>query len=245
MAPPRFFIPNLDASQAIAALPDEEAGHLARVLRLRPGAEVHVFDGIGHEWRAEVAEVQGRRAAVRLIHPVAAAPERRVPITLVLSVLKGDKMDDVVRDAVMLGVSAIRPVVSTRTEVSPSVLARSGRAERWRRVAVSSSKQCGRACVPPVHDVVRLDAWLRAEAPEPARLMLVEPGAPVAAVPLREIHPPAAAALIVGPEGGWTREELEAAVAAGVRLVSLGPRTLRADAVPLVALAMCEAIWEA
>ncbi len=80
------------------------------------------------------------------------APETRVPATLVMCVLKGDKMDDVVRDAVMLGATAIQPIVSERTEMGSAALARSRRVERWQRVAVSSVKQCGRAVVPPVRE---------------------------------------------------------------------------------------------
>ena len=80
-----------------------------------------------------------------------------MPITLVVSVLKGDKIDDVVRDAVMLGVTSIRPVVSERSEISLAAMAKSSRIARWQRIAVASAKQCGRAVVPAIHDAAPLD----------------------------------------------------------------------------------------
>lgn len=244
MVAPRFFVPDLDPSKPIATLPAEEAAHLGRVLRLRPGAAVHVFDGIGHEWRAEVTDVQADQAAVRLIEPVRAAPELRVPTALVIAMLKGDKMDEVVRDAVMLGVHTIQPIQSSRTQISVETIARSGRVSRWQRVAVSSTKQCGRAVVPRIGEALPFEVWLSREVSSARRLMLVEPSARAEAMPLREIPKPAEVALVVGPEGGWTSDELEMAVSAGVLPVRMGGRTLRADAVPIVALAMCQGLWD-
>lgn len=147
---PRFYVPGLDATAARVSLPDDEAEHLVRVLRLATGAEVEVFDGRGGLWRAEVIESGKRSASIHAIEAIAAAPEVAVPLTLVISILKADKMDDVIRDAVMLGVTGICPVVSDRSEISLSTVAKSQRVARWQRIAVSSTKQCGRAVVPVV-----------------------------------------------------------------------------------------------
>jgi 16S rRNA (uracil1498-N3)-methyltransferase len=153
----------------------------------------------------------------------------------------------VVRDAVMIGATAIQPIVTARTEVSVATLEKGHRRERWQRIAISSAKQCGRAVVPPVAEPVVLEAfiqtllgsWLSGPA-----LMLVEPGASKAALSLGEldVEPPKAASIVVGPEGGWTPEESEAASTV-CRLVTLGGRTLRADAMATVALAALFARW--
>src|SRR6185436_18552711 len=111
---PRFHVPGLTSSASRVELPEDEAEHLVRVLRLGVGDEVDVFDGRGGLWRAEIVHAAKRSAAVRLIAPATPAPELAIPISLVISVLKGDKMDDVVRDAVMLGVTLIRPMISER-----------------------------------------------------------------------------------------------------------------------------------
>ncbi len=239
---PRFYVPDLDATAARVPLPDDEAEHLVRVLRLGTGAEVDVFDGRGGLWRAEVVEAGKRSAAVRPIEPAIPAPEIGLPITLVISVLKADKMDDVVRDAVMLGAAGILPVVSERSEIGLSAVERSQRVARWQRIAVSSAKQCGRAVVPLVSVARSFETYL-AEPSEGVRLICLEPSAGGHVQPVQAIPKPASAHVIVGSEGGWSPVELSAAFAAGALPVSLGGRTLRADAAPLVALTALLTTW--
>ena len=176
--------------------------------------------------------------------PCAPAPEPRIAITLAQAVLKSDKMDEVVRDAVMIGVAAIQPILSSRTETSIDALARGRRRERWQRIAVSSAKQCGRAVVPPIHEPQpfppRSSSELR--CPQPV-LVLVEPalssGMSLGGL---DVAIPDTATLMVGPEGGWSAEEVEAASALG-SLITIGQRTLRADAMGLVALAALFTHW--
>jgi 16S rRNA (uracil1498-N3)-methyltransferase len=239
---PRFYLPSLDAS-GVGALDEEEAGHLTRVLRLGAGAEIDVFDGRGRMFRARVVEAKPRRVVVHAEEPVPAAPEPAVHVTLVTSVLKGDKMDDVVRDAAMMGVAAIQPVFSAHGEVSMEAVARGHRWERWQRIAVSSVKQCGRATVPDVRAPRPLSIWMARGSHEPV-LVLIEPRAGTG-VALSDLVPSSAVLLLVGPEGGWSPDEAAAFEAAGFQAVSLGGRTLRADSVPLVALAALFEAWKA
>jgi len=242
----RFFAPALDPGDETVALPRDEAEHLTRVLRLSTGDSVAVFDGRGHEYLARVAGITGRRdVRVQLISRVEAAAEPAVAITLAQAVLKADKMDDIVRDAVMLGVAVIHPIVTTRTEITVAAVMKGSRMERWRRIALASVKQSGRATLPEVRLPLRFDDFLD----EPAaamRLMLVEPGAPANVEPvgaLRAAPLPSDAAVLVGPEGGWTEEEWTTASDRGVRLVTLGHRTLRADAVPVAAISVLQFLW--
>ena len=244
---PRFHAPAARASGEVVPLPDEEAAHLTRVLRLTRGDPVRVFNGRGGEFDALVEEAGRTGASVRVGTTRQPAPEARVAITLVQAVLKSDKMDDVVRDAVMLGVALVQPVVSGRAEVTRASLARGGRRDRWQRIAVSSAKQCGRATVPPVLEPFEFEDLVEALAamtlPQPA-LMLVEPHAGAEATRLSELDlsPQRAATVIIGPEGGWTNGEVERG-ASVARLVTLGGRTLRADAAPVVALAALLTVW--
>jgi len=237
---PRFHLPCV-GSDGRGELDEEESAHLTRVLRLGPGAEIDVFDGRGGMFRARVAAIGRRAVHVTIEGPVPPAPEPTVQVTLVMSVLKGDKMDDVVRDAVMMGVSVVQPVVAVRTAVSAAALARGRRTERWQRIAVASVKQCGRAVVPPVRPPLELPTWLAGARTEPA-IVLREPSSGPAA-PMHAVARAGAVNLVIGPEGGWTDEECAAFEAAGARAVSLGGRTLRADAAPLVALAALYEAW--
>ena len=204
---------------------------------------MHVFNGRGDEWRAVVDEVGRSRASVRLVASIAPAPEPRQSLFLAIAVLKGDKMDDVVRDAVMLGVSGITGLVTTRTEIAKRSINSAHRVQRWHRIAVSSAKQCGRATVPLVGGPVLFDRFLAPPWPDHRRVMLVEPGASVQATPLTELRPLRLTELVVGPEGGWTPEEITAAEQSSCMLVTLGGITLRADAVPLVAISALRALW--
>jgi 16S rRNA (uracil1498-N3)-methyltransferase len=242
----RFFAPALDPGDETVVLPRDEAEHLTRVLRLGPGDTVAVFDGRGTEFLARVATAVRRDVTVQLLSRLEAARESSVQITLVQAVLKGDRMDDVVRDAVMLGVSAVQPIVTRRSEVTVAQLLRGARVERWNRVALASAKQCRRAVLPEVRTPLTLETWLGEPLPA-TRLMLVEPSAASTVEPLsvlRGAAPPSEAVVLVGPEGGWDPLEVAAAQAAGVRLVSLGSRTLRADAVPIAALSVLEFLWD-
>jgi 16S rRNA (uracil1498-N3)-methyltransferase len=232
----------------VISLPDEEAEHLTRVLRLKRGDPIVVFNGRGGVFDATVQSSRKRGVEVLIGDPCAAAPEPRVAITIVQAVLKGDKMDQVVRDAVMVGVAAIQPIVTTRSEVTPSSLSRGRRRERWERIAVSSAKQSGRAVVPivlPPEPFEAVAAFVdERQLPSPA-LMLVEPGATADAVTLGELdsQPPREASLLIGPEGGWTAEEI-ATASERCRLVTLGGRTIRGDAMALVAVAALFAKWK-
>jgi 16S rRNA (uracil1498-N3)-methyltransferase len=230
----------------LVTLPPEEGVHAMRVLRLRAGDPVRVFDGKGHEGRG-VVETAGPDVRVRLDTVDVPSIEWAVSLTVVHAVLKGDKMDDVVRDLVMMGAARIVPVVTARGEVPLDALETRARAERWRRVAVASAKQCGRAVVPRIDDGVALvpDAkWLDARGVPRPRLLLVEPGATTAARPIACVPRPehGEASVIVGPEGGWSPDEI-AGLTGSATPISLGPRTLRADVAGTVALAALSAVW--
>jgi 16S rRNA (uracil1498-N3)-methyltransferase len=243
----RFYAPTLDPGDETVLLPRGEGEHLTRVLRLGAGDTVTVFDGRGHEFVARVVSALRRDVRVQIVSPLEAVPESAVALTLAQAVLKGDKMDDVIRDAVMLGAFAIQPIVTKRSETTVAALMRGARLERWRRVALASAKQSRRAVLPEI----RMPLTLETALGEPAaalRLMLVEPEAasasPERLSSLQQSAVPDDAVVFVGPEGGWTAEECAAAQAHAVRLFTLGPRTLRADAVAIAAISVLQFIWE-
>jgi 16S rRNA (uracil1498-N3)-methyltransferase len=241
----RFFAPALDPGDESIDLPRDEAEHLTRVLRLGVGDTVAVFDGRGREFLAKVTAAARRDVRVQLVSRIEPAAEPQVPLTLAQAVLKGDKMDEIVRDAVMLGVAAVQPIVTKRSEATIAMLLRSARVDRWKRVALASVKQSRRATLPDVRVPLTLETYLD-EPPAALRLMLVEPSGDAHAgslSTLRERPLPHDASLLVGPEGGWTAEECAAAARANVQLVTLGHRTLRADAVPIAAISVLQFLW--
>lgn len=241
---PRFLSTDLDPERGVATLAGGEAHHLLRVLRLGVGDEVAVFDGRGHEFTAVIDRISGNSVSLRLAEAIETRA-RTVQITLAQAVLKSQSMDDVVRDAVMMGAANVVPLVTAHTVAHKAASAHG--AERWRRVALASAKQCRSARVPAVAEPVPFETWIRSPLERPA-LLLVEPS--IAAVQPRRVRElatdpqPASATLIIGPEGGWSEDELLKAIATGCTPISLGPLTLRAESVALAALAALGVIWE-
>ena len=237
---PRF-LGAIDVASGTARLADDEARHLSQVMRLGVGDDVAVFDGAGREFHARIARVARDGADLQLIAEVQAAPEPAIRLTLAQAALKGEKMDDVVRDATMMGVAAIEPLVTTNVAAH----LKAGRApDRWTRIAIASAKQCRRAVVPAIGPGRTFDDWLAADR-SAVRLLLVEPSASVAGRPLSALgaERPASASLLVGPEGGWSATEIQSAVRAGCIPLTLGRRTLRADSVPIVAIGLLQFVW--
>ena len=243
MSAPRFLADDVDPARGEIALTGDESHHLARVLRLQAGDEVVVFDGRGRESRAVVVRSDPRRATVRVVEALTPVPESPVPIVLVQSVLKGDTMDDVIRDATMAGAAHIVPIVTARSQVRLSALERSRALDRWQRIAIASAKQCRRARLPIIDAPQLFETWVQVKF-DGLRLLLAEPQASDASVrSLRSALDGAAStaiACVVGPEGGWSIEERELAVRAGCMPVSLGTMTLRADAAGLVAVLLVQ-----
>ncbi len=246
---PRSYAPDAARVGDAITLPEDEAAHLRRVLHVRDGDAVRVFDGRGREFDARVSLVgrRGVRARLEAERPPAAEP--RVTVTLAAAVLKGDAMDTVVRDAVMLGVAAILPVLAERSQTTATAIGRGRRSARWQRIAMASAKQCGRATVPQIFPVLEPEAVIdaidggRLSAPA---LVLAEPSALVPSSPITGVSasPPLAATVLTGPEGGWTPTELDQ-LADVAQAVTLGRLTLRAEAAPTVALSALLARWNA
>jgi 16S rRNA (uracil1498-N3)-methyltransferase len=235
--PARFYAPLVSAAGAPVALPEEEAHHLAHVMRLGVGRVVHVFDGRGHEYRAEVVEVSKHGVVVRPGDPVQPAPEGPLRLVLAQAILKGDHMDAVIRDATMMGVTAVRPLQTDHVTVPARAIAGTRLAARWTRSAVGSAKQCGRAVVPDVERPARVADVLRGGV---TTLMLVEPrhASSLDGDVSELVRRGDDLVLMAGPEGGWSDAELALADRSGVSRWSLGPRTLRADSAALVALSV-------
>lgn len=198
--------------------------HLARVLRVRPGAEVAAFDGRGSEASGRVVEVDADAVWLELDAPAAAATEPARSLTLAPALLKGDKLADVVRMGTELGVVAFRPLLARRCDVRELSPARRARLQR---VASEAARQSGRALVPTVHEAVAVAdlAWESAA-------VVADPSAPLA---WRDAPGLGGDRLTVvtGPEGGWTPEEAAALEARGATRVRLGSRVLRAETAPV------------
>jgi 16S rRNA (uracil1498-N3)-methyltransferase len=206
-----------------------ETRHMAAVLRLAPGDLVIAADGQGHDYTVRL-ESLGEAATGTILGVSDNRREPPVAITLIQAITKGDKMESIVRAVTELGVARVLPAISARTVVRLEPSRWRERSRRWQRVAREAAKQCGRAVVPDVETPRALQDWLAAAEPADLRLCFWEGQAPPLGETLAALtSSPASALIVVGPEGGLTRDEVDAATAVGFRTASLGPRILRAE----------------
>lgn len=220
-----------------------EAHHLVRVLRLGPGATVEAIDGRGRLYVVRLGALARDGGWGTIEASFEPRTESPCAITLAPAVLKGERMDWLVQKATELGVARIAPVETARSVARPRPGA-AGRTTRWARIAREAVKQCGRVVVPTVVPPRRLAGLLAEEAPRHAATWLfsVAGGAWHRALP-GAATPPPSVLLLVGPEGGFTPEELAVAERSGARVVSLGPRILRAESAGIVAVALCQYLF--
>lgn len=237
MARRRFFVDSI--RHGVAELRGEEARHLTRVLRVEPGQRFEISDN-QQAYLAEIDEARGERVVFRVVEPIASVPPP-ARVTLCAALIKFDRFEWIVEKATELGVEQILPVNTTRSEHGLFEASRK-RSERWARIARESSQQSRRVHVPEILPAVKFEAALKREANH--RFFLEEAAAPPL---LREIpeERQESVALLLGPEGGWTEPERQAARAAGWTAVSLGPQVLRAETAACAALAVVMAAWGA
>jgi 16S rRNA (uracil1498-N3)-methyltransferase len=210
------------------------------VLRLRSGDALTLFNGDGGEFDAKILRID--RAAVTVLVGPHRAADRESPlhVTLVQGLAGADRMDWVVQKAVELGVAEIRPVAMARSVARLDASRASKREAHWRSIAVSACEQCGRSRIPRVHALSSFEHWIAEPTSAELRVIL----APDAEASLSALlRPEGPIELLVGPEGGLTDEEADAALGAGFRAVRLGPRILRTETAPLAALSALNALW--
>ena len=221
---------------ATATISGAQAEHMARVLRATPGMEADVVAG-GHVFHAEVAAVAADEIRFNLIAEVRADPA--LPVTLVVSVYKFDRMEWAIEKATELGVAAIAPVIARRTEKHLAQAA-AKRVERWRRIVREAAQQSRRTDVPVVDEPTALKLALGMVSAE-KKLLLAETEQENSLRAALESNAPSVA-LAIGPEGGWTAEEMGLFSEQGWHHVTLGPRILRAETAAIAGLAICSAM---
>lgn len=237
---PRFFSPTPLAPGGSVDLSPEASHHAARVLRLKPGDEVCLFDGRGGEWVARIVRMKPIvHVALDRFDPASREPELRV--TLVQALPAAEKMDWIVQKAVELGVAAIQPVAAKRSVVRLAGEKMERRQMHWRNVAIAACEQCGLNRVPVISPLLDLPQYLaRTRADNEIRLLML-PGANERVRDM--VRPTESVTILVGPEGGFEEGEIEIAILAGFSPVAFGPRVLRTETAGLATIAAAMAQW--
>jgi len=241
MSTPRLFVPQSLVAGASLPLPEAAAHHASRVLRLRRDDTVTLFNGEGGEHTARIIAMDRRTVTVEVGQHDPVERETPVAVMLVQAISSGERMDLTIQKAVELGVTAIAPVESERSVVRLQGERATKRVAHWRQVVVSACEQCGRNRIPAVQEIQSLTAWLSSGHGASLCWMLA-PDAEAAA--LRDLpRPDRPIELLVGPEGGLTDAEMEAARKAGFMPVRLGPRILRTETAAPALLAAAQGLW--
>jgi 16S rRNA (uracil1498-N3)-methyltransferase len=249
---PRFYCPIEMSTGQLIELPASIAHHAARVLRLEHGAELILFNGHGGEFRSAIAHI-GRNSAIVVIEEhLATERESQLSVTLAQAMCASEKMDWIVQKAVELGVNRIQPLATKLSVVRLSVERGAKRLEHLRKVVISACEQCGRNVIPEVLPSAPLQEWLAQQIIYRRNLdgdaglnsyFLLSPAAKEGLRYYSRTSRMNAITLLVGPEGGFARDEEESALAAGFFPLRLGPRILRAESAALVAVAAMQALW--
>jgi 16S rRNA (uracil1498-N3)-methyltransferase len=221
-------------------LAEAAAYHVARVLRLRAGAPLILFDGTGADFRSEITAVDGDRVRVRVGERSAGLRESPLAITLVQAVSRSERMDWTLQKATELGVRRIQPVLSARSVVRLDERQSAKKLRHWQAIVAGACEQCGRSVLPEVRPPLELSPYL-ADAPREGQRLVLSPSGPASLAGLASTA--ARVELLIGPEGGLDDSELDAAARAGFMPVRLGPRVLRTETAGIVALAVLQALW--
>jgi 16S rRNA (uracil1498-N3)-methyltransferase len=201
------------------------------------GDAVQLFDGSGIEYLGSIIEVGKKQVRVELTAQMAGLTESPLHIHLGQGLSRGERMDWAIQKATELGVAEITPIVSERCEVRLKDERAEKRLTHWRQVAISACEQCGRSRLPIIHAPTTLEAW-SSELEADLKLVLH----PVA-TPLTEHSPPSRLGFLIGPEGGLSDAEVSHAQSAGFLPARLGPRVLRTETAPVVALSVAQQLW--
>ncbi len=220
----RFYAPMENFDHNKISLDSEQSRHLRNVLRLQPGDEILVFDGVGNEFRCLVQEFSSNKKtcfvkSLEKIEPT--KPESNLDSTLAVSLLKGDKFDLAIQKAVELGVTKFVPIITKRCDVK--LRNEEKKLERWKKIIIEASKQCGRAKLMEITKPFEFEELV--ETAQGSKVLFSERNG----VSFSEINPAEKVTAIIGSEGGWEDSELEFAEKNSCQIVTLGGRILRAE----------------
>lgn len=209
------------------------ANHVVRVLRLREGDVLTLFDGHGGEYGARITGFRKDAVLVNVQEHRALERESALDLTLVQGISRGERMDWVMQKATELGVRRVMPMFTERSVVKLDERQSVRKLQHWRAIAISACEQCGRNRVPEITEPTSFFDAIRADATSGTRILL----SPTGSLRARDLPRPSAITLLIGPEGGLAENEQDAAIRAGFQPVQLGPRILRTETAAIAALA--------
>ena len=240
----RFFVPKKNLRETRGLIDGQEFRHLKKVLRLGPGDLITVFDDSGWEHDAVIRKLSAEQGEIEILRSYEAGRESPLQMTLGVALTKGEKMDFVVEKATELGVQKIAPFTSTFAVPKLDAGKIGARTARWRKIALSATKQCGRTRVPEILPICQFETLVKSDSAQALKLLFWEDEQQQSISQAREKYPQAESLLLaIGPEGGFESQEVELAKSHGFELVHIGRRILRAETAAVAALSLVQFLW--
>jgi 16S rRNA (uracil1498-N3)-methyltransferase len=233
----RVYVDTTLSTGARCEIDGNAANHITRVLRLRNGDELTVFDGRGGEYAARIDSIRKNTVLIDVRDHRPLTRESPLYLTLAQGISRGERMDLVIQKATELGVSRIVPILTERTVVKLDATQAARKLQHWQGVLIAACEQCGRNTLPALDEPTTLRDFVRNSPATETRVLL----SPEGSLRIRELAPAALVTVLIGPEGGLTEDEQNAAVKVGFERVRLGPRILRTETAAIAALATLQA----
>ncbi len=238
---PRFYFPPPLPPGDSFDLPPDAAHHATRVLRLRVGDAVELFDGVGNECSGHIAELTGKRVRVAEIRASHTRCESPLHVVLAQALSSSEKMDWVIQKSTELGVTEIQPLATERSVARLTAERAVNRLEHWQQVAISACEQCGRNVLPKLHAPLDIMQWLpQSKSMSEAKFILLPGGS---ATLHDQARPTGRVMLLVGAEGGFAPDEISAALQCGYIPIQLGARVMRTETAAIAGLAVLQTLW--
>lgn len=237
-------IPNIYVTQALSLkltieLEENAAQHVAKALRMKSGYKLVLFNGDGCFYPSTITDVSKKHVSVHVDDQIQALSESPLHTHIGQTISRGDRMDYAIQKATELGANEITPLFSERCEVKLNDERQAKRQAHWQQVAISAAEQCGRACVPIIHAPTDLPVWIKSIERDVIKLVLHHRDTQS----LSTLDRPSSAALLIGPEGGLSEQEIAEAQAEDFIACTLGPRVLRTETAPITSLSVLQWLW--
>ena len=238
MPMPRIYLPTIHIERNRISITDEKARYLISVLRCQKGDDLIIFDGEGNCYRTTILKADRKEVITEVIEKFPCNTESHINITLVQGLLKGEKMDMVIQKTTELGVKEIIPVVTERSQ-----LRETRKVARWRKIAEEASRQSGRSLIPVIHEPIKFNNFLSDHDQQnrfPGFIFYEEDGVKLSKAVSSLVSRPSSLSVLIGPEGGFTKEEITLATEMGLHVISLGKRILRAETAAISAITLIQ-----
>jgi len=240
----RFLIQQKDISESTVSISGSEAAHMQKVLRLTKGRQIELVDDTGCLYLAEIKHISPEAVDAAILEKTTSQTETPIRLMVAQALLKDRKMDDIVRQLTELGVSVFFPFMSERSIARPDAKRLNSRMERWKKIAKESVKQCKRTLVPEIGPALSFEQALDSGKHCDLKIVFWENGVTRLNRDMMDHHNRRKEILLMlGPEGGFSLEEIKKAEEAGFMIASLGPRILKAETAPIAACAIIQYIF--